>query len=81
MSNEHRQPALGRLSLAKILYGANAFEINDIQEQETETSRVRQLRQCYIASELAAVVRQFVVPDMKRISFCLAQALRFGITG
>jgi len=27
------------------------------------------------------VVRQFVVPDMKRISFCLAQALRFGITG
>jgi hypothetical protein len=25
-------------------------------------------------------VRQFVVPDMKRISFCLAQALRFGIT-
>jgi len=24
------------------------------------------------------VVRQFVVSDMKRISFCLAQALRFG---
>jgi hypothetical protein len=28
-----------------------------------------------------SVVRQFVVPDMKRISFCLAQALRFGIAG
>jgi len=27
------------------------------------------------------VVRQFVVLDMKRISFCSAQALRFGITG
>jgi hypothetical protein len=27
------------------------------------------------------VVRQFVVPDMKRISFCLAQAFRFGIAG
>ena len=27
------------------------------------------------------VVRQFVVPDMKRISFCLEQALRFGIAG
>jgi len=27
------------------------------------------------------VVRQFAVPDMKRISFCLAQALRFGIAG
>jgi CheY-like chemotaxis protein len=27
------------------------------------------------------VVRQFVVPDMKKISFCLAQALRFGTTG
>jgi hypothetical protein len=30
---------------------------------------------------LVGVVRQFVVPDMKRISFCLAQALRFGIAG
>jgi hypothetical protein len=30
---------------------------------------------------LTAVVRQFAVPDMKRISFCLAQALRFGIAG
>jgi hypothetical protein len=28
-----------RLSLPKISYGANAFEINDIQEQETEASR------------------------------------------
>jgi len=31
--------------------------------------------------EVVAVVRQFVVPDMKRIFFCLAQALRFGIAG
>ncbi|HEY6769604.1 MAG TPA: cytochrome c, partial [Candidatus Sulfotelmatobacter sp.] len=30
---------------------------------------------------MMAVVRQFAVPDMKRISFCLAQALRFGIAG
>jgi len=30
---------------------------------------------------LVVVVRQFAVPDMKRISFCLAQALRFGIAG
>jgi hypothetical protein len=30
---------------------------------------------------IEAVVRQFAVPDMKRISFCLAQALRFGIAG
>jgi hypothetical protein len=29
----------------------------------------------------ALVVRQFVVPNLKRISFCLAQALRFGIAG
>jgi biotin transporter BioY len=29
----------------------------------------------------SAVVCQFVVPDMKRISFCLAQAHRFGIAG
>jgi hypothetical protein len=28
---------------------------------------------------LGAVVRQFVVPDMKRISFCLAQAFRLGL--
>jgi len=27
------------------------------------------------------VVRQFVVPDMKKIFFCLAQALRFGTAG
>src|SRR6267378_40605 len=27
------------------------------------------------------VVRQFVVLDMKRISFCSAQALRFGVAG
>jgi len=27
------------LSLPKALYGANGFESNDIQEQETETSR------------------------------------------
>ncbi len=45
---------LDSLSLLKTLYGANAFEINDIQEQETETSRVRPL-QCYIASKLATV--------------------------
>ena len=32
------------LSLPKTLYGANAFEINDIQEQETWTSRVRPLQ-------------------------------------
>jgi hypothetical protein len=25
------------------------------------------------------VVRQFVVPDMKRVSFCLAQALSLGL--
>src|SRR6266481_2930403 len=31
--------------------------------------------------EVVAVVRQFVVPDMKRIFFWLAQALRFGIAG
>jgi len=36
----------------KTLYGANAFEISDIQEQETETSRIRPL-QCYIALKLA----------------------------
>jgi hypothetical protein len=29
----------------------------------------------------SVVVRQFAVPNMKRISFCLAQALRFGIAG
>ena len=33
------------------------------------------------AQAAAPVVRQFVVPDMKKISFCLAQALRFGTTG
>ena len=32
------------LSLPKTLYGANAFEINDIHKQETETSRVRPLQ-------------------------------------
>ena len=37
------------LSLPKTLYGANGFEINDIQEQETETSRVRPL-QCNIVT-------------------------------
>ena len=46
------------LSLPKTLYGAKVFEINDIQEQETETSRVRPL-QCYIALKLATVsIRQ-----------------------
>ena len=50
-----------RLSLPKTLYGANAFEINDIQEQETETSRVWPLQcdACYIALKLATVsIRQ-----------------------
>jgi hypothetical protein len=36
------------LSLLKILHGANAFGINDIQEHEAGVSRVSQL-QCYIA--------------------------------
>jgi hypothetical protein len=34
-----------------------------------------------IPARPSPVVRQFVVPDRKRISFCLAQALRFGIRG
>ena len=49
------------LSLPKTSYGSNAFEINDIQEQETETSRVRPLQCyiCYIALKLATVsIRQ-----------------------
>jgi len=33
-----------QVSLPKTLYGENAFEINAIQEQETETSRVRPLQ-------------------------------------
>jgi hypothetical protein len=31
--------------------------------------------------EVKPVVRQFAVPGMKRISFCSAQALRFGMAG
>jgi len=38
-------------------------------------------RKSLLAAKKTVVVRQFVVLDMKGISFCLAQALRFGIAG
>jgi len=42
------------LSLAKMLYGVNAFEISDIQEDETggRANKATGKEQCYICSKI-----------------------------
>jgi len=72
-----------RLSLPKTLYGANAFEINDIQEQETWTSRVRPLQcnACYIALKLVTLsIRRGQVTTEKRAAQTAVVSLFLGKT-
>jgi len=55
----------------------NALDLLDLSVLPTaiRVGRRRRIRFGFLTA-LLGVVRQFVVPDMKRISFCLAQALQ-----